>query len=243
MGTIVAALAVLGSARMILMPRLMAVPQELLGAAADALDQAVGQGNGARQAGGAGLEEALAELGQLVDERARVIEEELGSPGDRRRHRDGADEDSLESMLAELGIEGGAGGAELNPAASVVELVRAARIAVAVPAWFNPACLAFGILGLLIAGVYMYACVSLLAVRPGAAALFCAAAGASVVLRLVWMGSFLTSGSVTAMVQAGGGTVGLVADLVLLTMVATGGKGAFRPEPQPEVLHTWEIIE
>ena len=92
------------------------------------------------------------------------------------------------------------------------------------PSWFGPACMALGLIGLVVNGLYIFASVTLLQVKPNAARLFTTVLGVSIALgvarALVMMNGF----SFMAIPMLMSGLVGVVLDIILLVVIATGDK-------------------
>lgn len=96
-----------------------------------------------------------------------------------------------------------------------------------IPKWFSPVSVAIGIIGIIVNAFYIYAAILLLQVNPKGITYFYAAIAMSigvVVIRSLMAGLAFSKFGITSML---GGIVGLVLDLILLAVVATGNKDAF----------------
>jgi hypothetical protein len=103
-----------------------------------------------------------------------------------------------------------------------------------VPEWFGTWCVAAGLIALLISGFYLFASIRLLQVKPTAVRLFYCAAGLSIGFALLKVVVALAATSFMGMTMMFGGMLGLIINVVLLIVVATGNKEPFRvAETQP----------
>jgi hypothetical protein len=89
------------------------------------------------------------------------------------------------------------------------------------PSWFGPACIALGIIGLGMNGLYVFASVSLLQLKPNSARLFSRVLGASIALGIVRVLVMMKGYSFMAIPTLMGGLVGVVLDIILLVVIAT----------------------
>jgi len=100
------------------------------------------------------------------------------------------------------------------------------------PPWFQPAAIVLGLVALIVNGLYIFAAIALLQLKPFAVKLFGAVLITSMILALVRSAVLAISFSMFGMTFAVGGLVGLVMDGVLLAVLLTSDKSAMQP-PQP----------
>lgn len=105
-----------------------------------------------------------------------------------------------------------------------------------VPHWFKTAVFIFGVLGVIVNGIYIFACISLLLVKRYAVRWFYAAVTLSIALAVSRGIAAVLSTKLLGLGLAVLGLVGIVVDVILLVVVATGTKEAFRQEPTFEIL-------
>jgi hypothetical protein len=116
-------------------------------------------------------------------------------------------------------------------AAAAAEMVGFFRTMFELPDWFVKCSVAAGVVALCIAGVYLYAAIGLLRTRLSGITLFYIAASCSIALSLVRaVMASLTSHMMAFALVAGSG-FSIVVNAVLLVVVVTGDKQAFRSPP------------
>ena len=102
------------------------------------------------------------------------------------------------------------------------------------PDWFGTWSIISGILKLMVAAFFLLASIRLLQLKPSSINLFYWAAGASISLGVIKGGVAISAGSFLAMTMVIGGVFGILIDIVLIIVVATGNKAVFyRPGPPP----------
>lgn len=99
-----------------------------------------------------------------------------------------------------------------------------------VPDWFRTWCIAAGIVSAMVSGYYVFASIRLLQMAPTAVRTFCTAAGIAIFWGVARTSVAIASMSVMAFNFIGGAMFGIVINVVLLIVVATGDKTAFDPE-------------
>jgi hypothetical protein len=104
-----------------------------------------------------------------------------------------------------------------------------------VPDWFKTAVVIFGVLGVIVNGVYIFACIALLLVKRYAIRWFYVAVALSIALAVSRGIAAVLSTKFIGLGVATIGLVGIVLDVILLVVVATGGKEAFLQEPTFEI--------
>jgi hypothetical protein len=92
------------------------------------------------------------------------------------------------------------------------------------PSWFGPACMTLGVIGLVVNGFYIFASVTLLQLKPNAARLFTAVLGVSIALGVARAVVMMNGFSFMAIPMLMSGVVGVVLDIILLVVIATGDK-------------------
>jgi len=92
------------------------------------------------------------------------------------------------------------------------------------PSWFGPACVALGVIGLVVNGFYIFASVTLLQLKAKAARLFTTVLGVSIALGLTRAVVMMNGFSFLAVPTLMSGLVGVVLDIVLLVVIATADK-------------------
>jgi hypothetical protein len=102
------------------------------------------------------------------------------------------------------------------------------------PEWYGTWSIISGILKLLISAFFLLASIRLLQLRPSSINLFYWAAGSSIALGVVKGAVALSGGSFIALAMMVGGVFGIIIDIILIIVVATGDKKAFyRQSPPP----------
>ena len=102
------------------------------------------------------------------------------------------------------------------------------------PDWFGTWSIISGILKLLVSGFFLLASIRLLQIKPSSIRLFYWAAGSSIALGVLKGMVALSAVSFMAIAMMFGGVFGIVIDIVLIIIVATGNKEAFfRQSPPP----------
>ena len=96
-----------------------------------------------------------------------------------------------------------------------------------VPDWFDTYCVVAGIAALCVSGFYLFASIRLLQTKPTAIKLFYAAAGIAIGFTIVRAVVAMAATSFMGIALMAGGAFGLVINVVLLIVVATGDKEAF----------------
>jgi hypothetical protein len=104
-----------------------------------------------------------------------------------------------------------------------------------VPAWFKTAVVIFGVLGVIVNGVYIFACIALLLVKRYAIRWFYVAVALSVALAVSRGVAAVLSTKLIGLSIAVMGLIGIVVDVILLVVVATGRKEIFLQEPTFEI--------
>ena len=241
MGIVFASFWILGFAKVIIMPRVLQLNAELLAAAEKTLARARGDGAPA-DLEGASLTDILEFGRSYVDNLEGLMDETEGRPRiddeDREKRADG--ERSLSELEPSLNDAGraGRGNRAARPddeplGAPFLRVVEKFRVLMEVPSWFSGASLALGVLGLLVDGFFMLACVWLLLRRPEAPLVFYLAATAGILLRLAWLTMYVAAMSVVGLAFGSGALLGIIVIFILLTVVATGDKSAFEAAPVP----------
>jgi hypothetical protein len=95
------------------------------------------------------------------------------------------------------------------------------------PEWYATWCIVAGLLSLLISGFYLFASITLLQVKPSAIRLFYTAVGLSIGLALLKGFAAASAMSFMGLAMLFGSMCGVVIDIVLVIVVATGDKEAF----------------
>ena len=96
-----------------------------------------------------------------------------------------------------------------------------------VPDWFTTYCVMAGITALFVSGFFVFSSIRLLQTKPTAIKLFYLAAGLSIGFTIVKSVIAMAAMSFMGMGLMMGGMFGVVINVVLLTVVATGNKEAF----------------
>lgn len=105
------------------------------------------------------------------------------------------------------------------------------------PEWYGTWSIISGILKLLVCAFFLLASIRLLQLNPSSINLFYAAALASIALGLVKAAVAMHAGSFLAMAMIFGSVFGIIIDIILIIVVATGNKAAFYqqgPPPLPQ---------
>lgn len=100
------------------------------------------------------------------------------------------------------------------------------------PNWITPVCVVFGIAGLIIYPLYIFAGVNLIMLRIIAIKLFYFLSLGSILLRLMRTILFAKAFSSLVTGLMAGGFFPIMVDVVLLIFVIRGNKEAFRPQGQ-----------
>ncbi|MBN2210719.1 MAG: hypothetical protein JW709_04915 [Sedimentisphaerales bacterium] len=95
------------------------------------------------------------------------------------------------------------------------------------PEWYRSWCVVAGVIALFVCGFYIFASIRLLQTKPTAIKIFYAAAGTAIVFSVVKLGVALAAMSFMGLTMAGNGLIGIVINIILLIVVATGDKTAF----------------
>ncbi|MHC4253853.1 MAG: hypothetical protein ACYS9X_32470 [Planctomycetota bacterium] len=98
-----------------------------------------------------------------------------------------------------------------------------------VPEWFGTYCIAAGVVGLLVSGFLVFACIQLLQTKPTAIGLMYLALGLDVSFAALRGVVAVSTMSFMGMAMMMGGMFGGVISAVLLIVVATSDKEAFAP--------------
>lgn len=96
------------------------------------------------------------------------------------------------------------------------------------PEWYASFCVAAGMISAVVAGLYIFASIRLLQVHPSAVGTFYLAMGLSIAMALVIVLMSIAASSMMAIAMGMGGMFGIVIDVVLLIVVATADKRAYR---------------
>ena len=104
-----------------------------------------------------------------------------------------------------------------------------------VPDWFKTAVIILGVLGVIVNGVYIFACIALLLVKSYAVRWFYVAVALSIALTVSRGVAAVLSTKFIGLGVAVIGLVGIVLDVILLVVVATGRKEAFLQESAFEI--------
>ena len=107
------------------------------------------------------------------------------------------------------------------------------------PEWYGTWSIIAGILKLLVSALYLLASIRLLQIKQSAIKLFYWAAGTSIALGLLKAGAALMAASFMGIAMMFGGFFGIVIDIVLIIVVASGNKAAFYnqiPPPLPRTI-------
>jgi hypothetical protein len=95
------------------------------------------------------------------------------------------------------------------------------------PEWFGTYCVVAGIVGVCVAGFYIFASIRLLQAKSTAIGLFYSAIGLAIAFAILKTVMAMATMSFVGMSMAMGGIFGLVINVVLLIVVITGDKEAF----------------
>ena len=96
-----------------------------------------------------------------------------------------------------------------------------------VPDWFDTYCMIAGIAAVFVSGFYVFSSIRLLQTKPTAIRLFYSAAGLAIGFTILRSAVAVVAMSFMGMAMMMGGMFGVVINVVLLIVVATGNKGAF----------------
>ena len=96
-----------------------------------------------------------------------------------------------------------------------------------VPDWFDTYCMIAGIAAVFVSGFYVFSSIRLLQTKPTAIRLFYSAAGLAIGFNILRSAVAVVAMSFMGMAMMMGGMFGVVINVVLLIVVATGNKGAF----------------
>jgi hypothetical protein len=106
------------------------------------------------------------------------------------------------------------------------------------PEWYGTWSIITGILKLLVSAFYLFASIRLLQTRLSAIKLFYWAAGSSIALGALKAAVAVMIGSFMSIAMLFGGMFGVVIDIVLIIVVATGNKAAFYSQMPPPLRRT-----
>ena len=95
------------------------------------------------------------------------------------------------------------------------------------PPWYKTWSIANGVLQMILAAIYILACIFLLTVRRGAPTIFIGVAGASMIRNIASFGVGLASGSMLVFWSATSAVSGFLVDLVLVIVVAVSDRSAY----------------
>ena len=107
------------------------------------------------------------------------------------------------------------------------------------PEWYGKWIVIFGVIKLFLCGLYLFASIRLLQIKPSAIRLFYLAAGLTIFLSLIKGIVSLSALSFIGFTMMFGVMFGVIIDIVLIIVVATGNKEAFSsksPPPLPQNL-------
>lgn len=104
-----------------------------------------------------------------------------------------------------------------------------------VPSWFGTFSIYSGISKAIISALYLLASIWLLQIKPTSIRLFYWAAGSSIALSIVKGIIILSTISFMGMAMMFGGAFGALIDIILIIVVVTGNKEAFKLNPTPEM--------
>ena len=107
------------------------------------------------------------------------------------------------------------------------------------PDWYGTWSIISGILKLLVCAFFLFASIRLLQLKPASIRLFYWAAGSSIALGVVKGAVAVLAASFIGIAMMFGGIFGIIIDIVLIIVVATGNKEAFYrqgPPPLPQNL-------
>lgn len=99
------------------------------------------------------------------------------------------------------------------------------------PEWFGAVCLALGLIGLLINGVYIFAAVSLLQLKPYSVRVFLLTLWVSIAFGILRSLVLLKGFSVYGIALLFTGSVGIILDIILLVVIVTANKAIFESSP------------
>ena len=105
------------------------------------------------------------------------------------------------------------------------------------PEWYGKWIVIFGVIKLFLCGLYLFASIRLLQIKPSAIRLFYLAAGLTIFLSLLKGIVSLSALSFIGFTMMFGVMFGVIIDIVLIIVVATGNKEAFSstsPPPLPQ---------
>jgi hypothetical protein len=105
------------------------------------------------------------------------------------------------------------------------------------PEWYGKWIVIFGVIKLFLCGLYLFASIRLLQIKPSAIRLFYLAAGLTIFLSLIKGIVSLSALSFIGFTMMFGVMFGVIIDIVLIIVVATGNKEAFSntsPPPLPQ---------
>ena len=106
------------------------------------------------------------------------------------------------------------------------------------PDWYGTWSIISGILILFVSAFYLLASIRLLQIKPSAISLFYGAAGSKIALSILMTAVALSAMSFIGIVMLFGAVFGIVIDIVLIIVVASGNKAAFYSQIPPPLPRT-----
>ena len=106
------------------------------------------------------------------------------------------------------------------------------------PDWYGTWSIISGILILLVSAFYLFASIRLLQINPSAIKLFYWATGSKIALSVLMTAVALSAMSFIGIAMMFGGVFGIVIDVILIIVVATGNKAAFYSQIPPPLPRT-----
>jgi hypothetical protein len=107
------------------------------------------------------------------------------------------------------------------------------------PEWYGTWSIISGILILFVSAFFLFASIRLLQIKPSSIKLFYWAAGSKIALSVLMIAVTISAMSFMGIAMLFGGVFGIVIDIVLIVVVATGNKAAFYsriPPPLPRTI-------
>ena len=103
------------------------------------------------------------------------------------------------------------------------------------PEWYGTWSIISGILKLLVCAFFLLASIRLLQLKPASIRLFYWAAGSSIALGVIKGAVAILAVSFIGIAMMLGGILGIIIDIVLIIVVATGNKQVFYRQGQPPI--------
>ena len=97
-----------------------------------------------------------------------------------------------------------------------------------VPEWFNGWCVIAGVITFMVSGFYLYASIGLMQIKKIAISLFYMAGGASIIFSVIKGFMAISAMSFMGISLVFGDVFGIIVNIILLIVVASGNKEAFQ---------------